>query len=202
MHSFFLLLKLTRNVSCKNVIILMHWTLSQYEQKMLAKLQRGYQISFTGRKTCVPSFLSQDKGGCFYMHLKDSSLKWKWVLVCSLASRRRVCKIFLVFPSVLPMSRKLAKIDGVLGGGRISNYQTPEEGKVNSWKRKRYLCPSVFIEQRKWLTEDNTIQCSCGNIHVTYRIWFLCVYCIHKEIQSVSCHHWTIILHSCNEAME
>lgn len=66
------------------------------------------------------------------MHLKDSSLKWKRVFVCSLASRRRVCKIFLVFPSVLPMSRKLAKIDGVLGGGRISNYQTPEEGKVNS----------------------------------------------------------------------
>lgn len=53
------------------------------------------------------------------------------LFLSTLTSRRSVCKIF-VFPSVLPMSRKLTKIDGVLGDGRISNDQTPEEGKVNS----------------------------------------------------------------------
>lgn len=161
------------------------------QNKMLAKLHRGYQISLTGRKTCVPSFLAQDKGGCFCVPFKKKFFKMN-LFCCSstLSSRRRVCKI-LVFPSVLPMFRKLTKIGG---GGYQINYQS------KLLKKKKGICVLQYLLNRgnDW---QRTIQCSCDNIHVTYRIWFLYVYCIHKEIQSITCHHWTNFLHSCNEVM-
>lgn len=108
------------------------------------------------------------------MSFKKSSLTLKWTL---LAWRelpvRRVCKIF----SRLFCQNNPTKIDEEAHEESIEI--TKVQKKKQTLENKKVLCPSVFIERKKWLTKDNTIQCSCKNIHVTYWIWFLHVYRIH-----------------------
>lgn len=99
------------------------------------------------------------KEDAFLSHFKNSPLKFQWTFLLVLKAHLllEVCELFFVFPSVLPVFKKLTQIDEEVceENSKIS-YQSPEE-KAKSWKIKRYFCPSVFIEQRKWLTKDNTI---------------------------------------------
>lgn len=119
-----------------------------------------------------------------------------------LASLWRVYKIFVLFPSVLPMLKNLSKIDEEAFEENQS--ELPKSGR----KSKRLKTKKGFVSFSIYWTEERTDKGQCNLVlarqHSCHllNLVLVCILHTHKEIQSSSCHCWTIILHSFNEIME